>query len=185
MVFEPRNRTIPRTFRIDQLWDDELKTEAEKLGITTSQLINTIIRWYLIYWRYAEKDSRVVLSNLTLEKFFSKLNDKEISEIAYQIGLLLTPDFLKTYGLDPNIKNVKWYLENWGELGGWFKLSFYEKQENYVMYLKHDHGWKWSIFIASYIKSMFKAVLDTDITCETTLSAATLIIPKKRGKLFQ
>ena len=81
-----RLRTITRTFRIKAEWDDVMKNEAERQGISVNVLANLIFRRYVLLGRWAKERNAIVLTQRTFQELITALPEEKIALLAEKNG---------------------------------------------------------------------------------------------------
>ncbi len=171
-----------RTFRIDSEILDVLERDAESKGITTSSLLNQILRQYALSLRYDEAMNSTVLG-APLDLLVDQLSDESLKAIAQKAGQVSPWEKLMERGKQPNYEGLLFLMEEiYGRYHGWFKCAASENEKEQTFYLSHHRGPKWGIFLASYLRSAFQSILDVDPEIRVGTSSVTLTIPKKALK---
>jgi hypothetical protein len=161
---------VTRTLRIEYDYDEALREDSEKQGISVNNLSNQILKKYTEYDRYFGRGQSITLSPRTLESLINNIEDIKIMEIGRQMGSQIPKDRLLMRGSLINRESVLWFIES--VLGGysdWFTSNIHETQDSTIFYLRHVYNKKWSMFIENYLSSMFEELLQIDnIKIETT-----------------
>ena len=80
--FSRRKKTITRTFRIRQEWDNVLQEEASRQGVSVNVLVNKILRKYALYSRWNDRNNDASLPKRTLREI---LNTCQIDELVKEM----------------------------------------------------------------------------------------------------
>lgn len=72
--------------RIEKEMYNSLVNDAEAKGISINSLINSMIKKYLIWDRFAEEMGLIPLTKRTLQKIFKTMNDEQIKKIGREVG---------------------------------------------------------------------------------------------------
>jgi hypothetical protein len=169
-----------RTIRIDSDLDDILRDEAENNGISVNSIIEELITRYVYNDRFFSSDQVISLAPSTLSSLLNGLSKESIQESGRQEGEISARTNLLIRGLALSYESLKWFiitvLDNYR---GWFNCSYHEMDDFYMFHLRHNHGEKWSSFIASYLEATVKDILDIDVDAEILGDTVTLRIPMK------
>ena len=171
---------VTRTFRIENKYDESLREEAEKKGISVNNLANQILKRYTESIRYFGRGQSITLSPRTFEHIISGLSDEEIMDAGKKSGRSLPKDRLLMRGMPINRESVIWYITD--VLGGyndWFTCDIHERKDHTFLHLRHVYNMKWSIFVKNYIETLCMELIDQqDIEADITESTLSLNIPK-------
>ncbi len=179
-AYDPDGEMITRTFRVEKVWDEVLNEEAERQGISVSALLNLIVRRYVFVQRFFDRDQSLIVEYSILDPMLDKLSEETIVEAAKIAGSLLPGDAMLQRGLPLNFKSIVFFIgEMCGRYGNWYKCEHYVTDGENMFYLRHDIDRKWSVYISSYLSSMFKSILDIDTDPEIREDSVTIHIPNK------
>lgn len=164
-MFEEDDReSVPRTLRIDKKWDEALREDAEKQGTSVNSLANKIFRQYALTQRYSGGEHRMVFHPGTIEMIMSKPTEEEARQAGREVGETRPRDMLYMRGLPLNFESIIWFMkEILGGYNGWYTLDHYQEEGDHLFHLRHRNEKKWSIFLASYMKAMFKEIIEAEI----------------------
>ncbi|MCK4583375.1 hypothetical protein KAU18_08680 [Candidatus Bathyarchaeota archaeon] len=183
-AYEPSGETVTRTFRVKKDWDEIIKEEAQWQGISVSALLNLIVRRYIVSQRFLDRSPTITVQNKEIDLLLKKLSENDIEEAGMDSGLLLPEEALLSRGFPLNFESLAWLIEEiCGRYNGWFKVDHYVTDQRYLFHLRHNISKKWSIYVGSFISSMFKSLLDIDIDPEIREDSVTIYIPIKEIEL--
>ena len=158
-----RRESITRTIRIENRYDAILREEAEKRGYSVNALMDRILKRYTAFHRFHEGQMILSFSNQIFFKFFDKLDDDEIEEIAKSVGIENLQENLMMRGLSLNTESIIWFIgQLLGEYNGWFRCDVTNENQRTRLYLRHSFGLKWSNFLKQYLSSVFNEALDIE-----------------------
>lgn len=153
-------KSATRTIRLEAMQDKALIQEAERRGFSVNSLIGYIFDRYLIGYRYYDVIGMVVMSGETINEFLEKLDISEIKEIGELTGQARIKSGLLQRGKKINFENILWYITQvLGENHGWYRCDVQEEGKQVSIHLTHQLGYKWSVFLESYIPSAFYEAL--------------------------
>jgi len=156
--------SVTRTLRIDEEWDEALRKDAESMGTSVNALANQILKRYALTHRYFGRGQYLTISPQTLTSMISKLSREDIAKAGHDSGSIRPKDRLLIRGLPLTLESVIWYLkEILGTYNDWFYCEHHIQGKEQLFHLRHQYHSNWSIFLASYLQSMFKEILDINI----------------------
>ena len=169
-----------RTIRIDSKLDDILRDEAENNDLSVNSIIEELIKRYVYNDRFFASDQVISLASPTLALFLNGLNREYILESGRQEGEIRARTNLLIRGLPLSYESLKWFIMDvLDKYRGWFNCSYHEMDDFYMFHLRHNHGEKWSCFIAGYLEATVKDILDIGVDAEILDGTVTLRIPMK------
>ena len=178
-----RNETTVRTFRLNAAWDDILKEEAGKESITVSQLLNQIVRRYIIAQRFFNHSQSVNVEYKIFSPILEMLRDEEITDFGKLVGATSVREGVTNRGLPLDFDSVEFLIEEvYDRYSGWFKCNTYKNGSEYVFNLQHVFGHKWSMFICSFMESMFINLLDISSRSEVYDDSVIIRLPIRQTK---
>ena len=182
-VYDPiaKDSTVTRTVRIDEAYDDVLRYEADRHGISVNTLVDRILRRYSVSYRFFENLGAVTISPHTFSDLLSILEEEEIRAIARSTGVERPKELILKRGLPLTYENAVWYVtELLGDNSGWFRTMYYEREERDIIHLSHNQVEEWSIFLEEYIGAFFKEVIEVIPDVEVVGSSVTFTINKSK-----
>ncbi len=183
MSDEERVETTIRTFRLNIEWDNILKEEAQDQSITVSQLLNQIVRRYIIAQRYFNHSQNVNVEHKIFSPILEMLSEEEITEFGKMVGATSVREGIANRGLPLDFDSVDYLIEEvYDRYSGWFKCNTYKNGSEYVFNLRHLFGRKWSLFINSFMESMFMNLLDISIKSEIYNDSVIIRLPTRQTK---
>jgi hypothetical protein len=183
-----KGKTVTRTIRIDEGYDDILKYEAERRGISVNTILDQQLRKYVQSYRYFENLSAVTLSATSLQAFLEVITEEEMLAIGQELGKERPYELILKRGIKPSYESAKWYIMDiLGDQSGWLSPSISERGGNEYIHLSHPFGYKWSLFLQGYFGVFFKEIVgatpDVDIlSASVTFTFKIKDIDKASGK---
>jgi len=178
-----REETTVRTFRLNAEWDNILKEEAGNDSITVSQLLNQIVRRYIIAQRFFNHSQSVNVEYKIFSPILEMLNEEEISDFGKLVGATSVREGVTNRGLPLDFDSVDYLIEEvYDRYSGWFKCNTYKNGSEYVFNLRHMFGRKWSLFINNFMESMFLTLLDIKIRSEVYEDSVIIRMPVRQTK---
>jgi hypothetical protein len=182
---DARRRTVTRTFRIRQEWDDVLQEEAETQGISVNVLVNQILRRYALFIRQTDKGGALSVSQTMLQAILNELSDEHLATAGATSG---PSDVLNTLSMmgRPTTYNAFTYLLS-EHLGGndfsrWFTCFHHAQSGKDLFHLQHTLGRGWSIYLANYLRSSLTSLLNVEVETKVYDFAVNLTISPPPAK---
>jgi hypothetical protein len=182
----PKEKTVTRTIRINEAYDEALKYEAERHGVSVNTLVDQVLRRYSHSYRYFDSLSAVTISGKTLERLLSNIPKEKMGEMGKALGEERPKNLLLLRGLPLDYNSVIWYLtELLGDTSNWYRATYHRRGEHDILHLSHGLGEGWSLFLGMYVTAFFGEVLGITPSTETLGNSVTFTIDVakvKKGK---
>jgi len=148
-------RTVNGTFRVSRETYDAIRREALENRTSVNTLLNQILWTHFFSEWPSLKPKQVAMSTLTFSEIMSRLPDDDAKRIG---GLVAQRNWkshmLPRYGA-VTIDILAEFLRDFAQRGGYG--SYYELQNHErIITIKHDLGFRGSIFIAAYEETLIK-----------------------------
>jgi len=171
---------VTRTFRIENKYDEALREEANKRGISVNNLTNQILKEFTSTGRFSERGQNITFATQSFENFLNYLDEQELIDSGIDSGSKNPHDRLLMRGMIIDRASLLWYLkEILGGYNDWFICNMHERKDHTLIHLRHGYNKKWSIFLENYLKGMFSELLDINgIEVEITNKTVSLQLPK-------
>jgi len=157
-------KTATRTIRLDEEQEQALIREAERRGFSVNALIGNIFNRYLASTRFQDSAGMVTFSSDTFNEFISRLDNDEIQEVGEASGRRHVKSSLMQRGMRVNYENVVWSVTQvLGEYNGWFRCDRNTLEGLDSFHLTHKMGYKWSVFLESYISASFDEAVNVKL----------------------
>ena len=169
-----KGKTVTRTIRIDEGYDEIIKYEAERRGVSVNTILDQLLRKYVQSYRYFENLTAITLSAPSLLALLEKVEEEEIIEIGKELGKERPYELILKRGIKPSYESAKWYiLEVLGDQSGWLSASINVRGGNEFLHLSHPFGYKWSLFLQGYFGTFFKEVVGVSPETDVLSSSVT------------
>jgi hypothetical protein len=152
-------KTVTRSFRINESAFLALEEEAKKRNISLNTLVNQLFLSYANFDRYFQRLGMLKMSKVTFRKILKAAPDNEIVELASEVAQNSSRIIiLARYGT-LSLTSVLDYLNNLADYA-----YFVERSEvvspggKRVITLIHSYGKKGSIFVKAYTKALFEQI---------------------------
>ncbi len=147
-----KKKNIVRAVRLTEEHESSLRQEAEDRGIAPGTLISLVISKYLDWDRYAEKYGVVALVPSTLKQFLEGADEEHVRAAGIHAGKILPERTMFRYK-QINLQAVMEMIASSCRYGQFAKFDSGVQGDNYVITLRHDWGWKWSVFLEEWVKT--------------------------------
>lgn len=175
-----KGKTVTRTIRIDDGYDEILKYEAERRGVSVNTILDQLLKKYVQSYRYFENLSAVTISATSLHAFLEVIEEEEIQAIGRELGKERPYELILKRGIKPGFESAKWYiLEVLGDQSGWFSATINVRGGNEYINLSHPFGIKWSLFLQGYFGVFFKEVVGITPEMDVLSSSVTFTFKTK------
>jgi hypothetical protein len=121
-------------------------------------LANQIFTTYSDFDRYLQKFRMVKVSGPTLKRILSASRKEEIAEAGKSAGASVPESFMLAKMGEITLANAIEFLMLMGRYGNFFDFSNVNDVGKSAITLAHDLGPNGSLFLASYVESIFKAL---------------------------
>lgn len=161
-------------------YDKVLSEEAEKHGLSVSSLLNQIIQQYVMFTRFTEKNPVINLHYSVFDQLIENMNSKDLEKIGEKTGSTIPEETMLQRGKQQNFETIFWLMESiYDKYNNWFKFSRSIVNGEERIHFAHQMNNQWSIFLGSYISSMFKSILELNPKIEIRDKSITVYLPKK------
>jgi hypothetical protein len=175
-----KGKTVTRTIRIDEGYDEILKYEAKRRGVSVNTLFDQLLRKYVQSYRYFENLSAVTLSAPSLISFLEVIDEEKIKAIGEKLGEERPYELIIKRGIKPNYDSAKWYiLEVLGDGSGWLSASINTRAGYEFIHLSHPFGHKWSLFLQGYFGVFFRDIVGLTPEVDVLSSSITFTFKVK------
>jgi len=183
--FDTRKKTITRTFRIRQEWDNVLQEEASRQGVSVNVLLNKILRKYSLYSRWDDRNSDITLPQRTLKEILSTVPVESLAEAGTRSGALDAINIVNAMGLKMDYDSFVYLITE--HLGGpqfarWFHCFHHTQGNRDIFHLQHDFGHAWSVYLEQYLLAFLSSMTDADAKTRIYDYAVTLEVTLPKTK---
>lgn len=176
-VKKSRRKTITRTFRISSEWDDVLKEESARQGVSVNVLVNKILRRYSLFSRWIDRNSDIILPQRNLRGIINAAQTEKLAEIATNSGAPAVMDILNMMGCATSYDSFSHLLtQHYGgpNFARWFHCFHNTQGTKDVFHLQHDLGRGWSVYLDNYFTAFLKSLEKVDAETKVYDYAVTL-----------
>jgi hypothetical protein len=158
-----RRKTKTSTFRLERDTLDKLETEAHNKDTSLNMLVNQVLHRYVEWNTFEQKTGIVPVSAPVLIELLERISEEQIVNIAKTVGKNTAIDITLFVNNKVDTDSfVPWFLERMKNCS---VLS--ETKENgrnsRKFILKHQLGYKWSLFHKTVLESVSREISDMPI----------------------
>ena len=182
---DEKKQTITRSFRIRKEWDDVLKEESARQGVSVNVLVNKIFRKFSLYSRCTERTNDMSFPPRTLREILDAVQVESLAEAGSKSGALDAINIINALGLPMDYDSIVYMLtEHFGgpHFARWFSCFFHSSGNKDVFHIQHDLGHGWSIYLDGYFPSFLRSIIDIDVKSRVYDYAVTLEVTRPRKK---
>ena len=175
----PKNRSIGRSFRINEKLLNVLNSEAERNGLNPNALLNKILKDYSEYHRYTKRYGIISLSKMSLSKIIEACPRECVQETAKEIASIVSIDLFRVMGYSFSKEDAAFMINVvLAEHANWFSCEHHASGQKEFYHLQHALGGKWSVYIAEVVSAIIERCYGKKPKREfLNDTAVTLIIP--------
>ena len=180
--FDKRQETVTRTFRIRAEWDDVVRKEAERQGISVNVLVNLILRKYALFDRWARNYTTISLTQRAFREVIESTPLENLTLAGEKSGSSDFQSITDIMGLPSNYDSFAYLVsEHFGgsDFAMWFSCYRHFQKTSDIFHLQHNLGPGWSVYLQKYFLSSLKTL---NIDCETKVYdyAVNIRVPQPR-----
>ena len=155
-------KTSTITFRIDEKYEKALRKESENKKISLNVLANQIFGEYTEFQQYMKKFGIIHMSKNALSLILKSLEEKQIIELALEIGSKEPKDFILFKWKKIDSDKISEFIQMYFEYCGYGVCEIEKSDEMNSLSMHHNLGKKGSIFLQHFLKAMIQSTLDIE-----------------------
>lgn len=170
---------VIRTIRTREEFDNTLREEAKKRGISINSLLNQIIERYVISYRFIDVFPCLVIPSEMIRGLLNGLSEDQLKKEGDTAGSFIPKHSLFLKGLTPNLEDIILCMENMlSQHSHWYQFQCQNMNGRLTMLLRHRLGEKWSIYLEAYYTALFRTLLNISIKSEIGENSLAITLPK-------
>ena len=180
-ILDKRKETVTRTFRIRAEYDDVLRKEAERRGISANVYMNLILRRCASFDSLARGHNVISLTKRAFHEVLEGIPLEHLAQAGEKTGSKDIQNILDMIGLPSNYDSFNYLVTR--HFGGpdcamWFNCYHHFHENSDVFHLQHNLGRGWSVYLQNYFLSYLK---NLKIDCETKVYdyAVNIRVPRQ------
>jgi hypothetical protein len=162
-----KQATVTRTFRIRAEYDDFLRNEAERQGVSVNVYLNLILRKRASFDCLSRGYNVISLTKQAFRQILEYISLEHLAHGGEKSGAKDCQNILDIIGIPSNYDSFKYLVtRHFGSPDGamWFTCYHHFHKNSDVFHLQHDLGRGWSVYLQNYFLSYLKTL---KIDCET------------------
>lgn len=170
-------KKVTKCFRFPSQAVHELEFEAKRKAISLNSLMNILITTYLQWGRFIERYGGLSIPDVSLSALIDAIEDISIFERAgSKAGSKIPRRLLLMLGLPPKREVVLRLVDIICERSMSYRYSHTIINKKHHFLLTHNLGIKWSKWFGSYLRSMFKDLLELEIQVQEDADSVSFVI---------
>lgn len=153
-----KERTVTISFRVSESAFKALQEEAKKRNVSLNTLANQLFVAFSEYDRFLDRFKMVKISTPTLKKIIDAATDDAIVAAGRTAGASVPESFILAKRGELSVDNAFEYLSLMGAHANLFDYTDLVHSGKNSVTLTHDLGEKGSLFLASYVESVFRSL---------------------------
>ncbi len=175
-----KGRTVTRTIRIDEGYDQVLQEEAARRRVSVNNIMDQLVKKYVQSWRFFENMSAITLSDRTLKSILEGVEEDKIREIGRMLGKERPYELILKRGLVPSYETAKWFIVDvLTQQSGWLNAAITRNDRKEYIHLSHPFGYKWSLFLEGYFGVFYRERLGLNFEVDLFASSITFIFDRR------
>ena len=171
---------VIRTIRVKNEYDQIVKEDTKKEGISVNSFFNKLLDKYSTTYRFVKTFPCLVMPMEVLKEFLISIPKESVKKTAETMGSYIPKHYLFLRAKKPNLKNTLELIEKCtSQHANWHNYSMQNNNGKLKILLRHRLGSNWSLFIETYYKTMFKQLFNSKI--ETEIGPESVIITIKEN----
>ncbi len=154
----PRQKTVPKSFRIDESALIAIEKEAVAQRVSVNTLVNQILNQFSEFERFAKRVNTVKPSGFVFRGILEAADVDKIIQVAKAAGSSIPQAFAAAKNGRVDIDSLLDHLRTLAIYAHLYEYSDNVDSRGRVATMIHDFGLNWSIFLVHYITSMFEQV---------------------------
>lgn len=147
-----KRKTVLRTIRIPEEYDDSLRKDARSKGLSVNALLSTIIARQVEWDRFSERYGFISVTTEVLRNLIGAIDQKRLEEMGRRAGSRIPREMMLFWKIKPTIENFPTLL---GFVSKYMKIAQYEVEnepgQQTVITARHELGENWSIWLRALL----------------------------------
>lgn len=157
------SRSKTRSFRIEETIIKQLEALAKERGQSANALVASILGEYVKVGAWTSAIPVVMLRKELLVALLSSLSDERVSEIGRKLGSEVTRTSVRFMYRDITTKTFLDILGAQSSYMRWGSYSTDLKDNVLEVYIRHEIGRKWSLFLEAYVGQEGSNILEANV----------------------
>ncbi len=163
---KPTGKVTTRSLRLDTTWNDAINQIAKQKGTSTSALIEQICRDYVLFYQWVENLHSIIFSPKTIMPVIDMLTVEQLKSIAETAAESSFRESYLARGYWLDIDTVRFQIvDQMARYANWFTVVEHKNKHHYF-YIQHGYGEKWSVFVETFLCTLFMNFSELDVSSE-------------------
>ena len=167
-------KTSTITFRIDEKYEKALRKESDSKKISLNVLANQIFGEHTEFRQYMKKFGVIHMSKNALNLILESLNEKQVIDLATQIGSKEPKDFILFKWKQVDSDKIAEFIQIYFEYCGYGVCEIEKTDGTNLLSIHHDLGKKGSVFLQYFLKALIQSTLDIESDFVITESSISM-----------
>jgi len=176
---EPKRRTVPKSFRIEQSAVTAVEREAAAQNVSSNTLVNQILTQFAEFDRFTRRISTVEISSSIFRNLLEGVEEGRVIDVAKSTGSSIPQAFANSRSGKVTVETLLDHLRLFGKYGHWYEFSEAPDSQNPLVTLVHEFELNWSIFLVHYVTAMFEQI-GVSPRIEMSDRSVTFTLPSKK-----
>jgi len=153
-------RTVTRSFRVNQEAFEALKEDAERKEITVNTLVNQLFLAHKDFDRYFERMGMIKISVATFNLLLAAVSPDRISDVGRDAGMDAPKAIIIAKDGVLSFQTVRGFLKMMSQYANLFEYNEVESPDgrSTILTLMHGLGQNGSLFLVNYVRSIFLGI---------------------------
>jgi hypothetical protein len=177
---DKKQETVTRTFRIRAEYDDFLRNEAERRGISVNVCMNLLLRKCASFDCLSRGYNVISLTKWAFREILEYIPLEHLAHAGEKTGAKDCQNILNIMGLPSNYDSFNYLVTKYfgsPECAMWFTCHHHFQKNSGIFHLQHDLGRGWSVYLQNYFLSYLKT-LKIDCKTEVYDYAVNIRVPR-------
>ena len=167
--------TTSLTTRLDADTLRELEDEADRTGITLSNLAKQILTNYARWDKFVSKAGMIPVAKGVISEAFDKLSEDEIVRLATSVGKNALKDIIIFMKGKVDLESLFSWLELWLKRNSTTGFSYVIENGLHTCIMKHNLGIKWSLYHKVVLELLLKEIFENSPIIEVNIAENILV----------
>jgi len=174
LIMDLAKKSSTITFRIDEKYEKDLRSEAEEKRISLNALANQIFGEHVEFDKFMKKFGMVEMSKGSFKELLDILDEKNIINFAKTIGSKEPKDFILFKWTDLSPSTVSEFIRMYFEHCGYGMCHIKQENDSIIVSIHHEFGKKGSVFLKAFLEAIIQSTLDIEGIAVATQNSVSL-----------
>ncbi len=151
-------KTTIKSFRLESKLIKLLTSTTRRVKTSESAYVSSILEMRLKREPLIQNMKEITLKEELFQEILAQTNPAGLEILASEIARKDIPYTFELLGLQLSPSSVLWYFREILQDCGWFKMQVTQGHESYELKMFHNNGIKWSMFLKSYLMSLYEMI---------------------------